>query len=230
LAAALAAAATIRFPRTAFTVEEPEYVTALTILDDGTWYGHVHEDGACHIGYPGRCVQAPPSPSGYEFFNRTGGVVDLDDGASMRVAPFMFDINHAPLGMSIAQVQSHYDPYANTHCVWGFGRVREGEHGPFACGVLRPDLTSEQVTLLKACGQVSGDWRDGELYACQAVPRPGLPIERHDALAASGGHHCDTCASREALMLEEIYEHTIAGPRRLSMFEMLRERIVSARR
>lgn len=227
IAAAFAAAAAIRFERRSFERAEPDVVTPFTIDEHG-WYGHVHETGACHIGYPGRCVQAPPSPTGYEFFNRTGGVIDLTDGSALRVAAFMFDINHAPLSHTIRQVQAHYDPFANTNAVFGFGRVREGKHGPFACGVLRTDLTAEQVTLLKACGQVSGDWRDGELYACQAVPRPGLPIERH-SMAASGAHQCDTCATREAQMLAEIYEATIAAPRRASMFSTLRERIVSRR-
>jgi len=225
--AAFAAAAAIKFPRSAFTVDEPDYVTALTVLDDGTWFGHVHEDGACHIGYPGRCVTAPPSPSGYEFFNRTGGIVDCDDGVSLRVAAFMLDINHAPLNATVGQVQTHYDPYANTECVWGFGRVREGKHGPFACGVLRPDLTAGRLTLLKACGQVSGDWRDGELYACQAVPRPGLPIERHDLVASARACDCD--GGHEipiaTMMLTELYEEAIAKPRRFARYERARERI-----
>lgn len=226
--AAFHAAASLKFPRAAFEQPEPDYVTPFTINDDGSWFGHVHEEGACHIGYPGRCVQAPPSPTGYEFFNRRGGVVDLTDGASLRVSAFMWNINHAPLTHTVAQVDEHYDPYANTKAVFGFGRVREGRHGPFACGVLRPDLTASDVTLLKACGQVSGDWRDGELYACQAVPRPGLPIERRD-LAASGAHHCDTCTSRETAMLEELYDTVILAPRRQSRFATLRERIHSGR-
>lgn len=223
VAAALTAAGAIQYARSQFEIDEPGEATPFTIRDDGTFFGHVHAWGACHIGHPGRCLTPQTSPSGYESFNRSGGVVDLDDGSSMRVAPFLFDTNHAALSLTAGETIDHY---ANTAGVFGFGRVKTGKHGPFAVGVLRPDLTAEQITLLKGCGQVSGDWRNGELYACQVAPRPGLGIERREhthALAASGGQ-CLECASAESRMLHEIYEQTIARPRRQSTYARLRER------
>lgn len=185
----------ISFHPALFSQPEPEVQQAFRIdkvqQADGAFVwvfsGHVHPWGACHVGSPDRCISAPPSPSDYALFNSTGGEVLVKDAqgeARLAVAPFVWDCNHADLSTPTDEVLDHY---AHTAAVFGFGRVVQGTLGPWACGVLRPDLTAEQLTALSAIGQLSGDWRpvNGrlDLYAVQAVGRPGFPIER--PLAAS---------------------------------------------
>jgi hypothetical protein len=60
----------------------------------------------------------------------------------------------------------------------------------WVCGAVRPDISPEQLRVLRA-SSLSGDWRSvpgyngAQFIAALTVSRPGFPIARH-ALAASG--------------------------------------------
>jgi hypothetical protein len=163
--------------------EQPDGTLAcpLTIADDGQVFGHVARWGQCHVGYPGACVTAPASASGYRDYHL--GAVHTE-GAQLAVGCLTIGCDHAPdyLGASGAR-----DHYAHTGLAWGDVRVVDGAMGPWACGALRPDVRPELVRVLRA-STLSGDWRGGELIGVLAVNTPGFPIVR-ETLAASGVRH-----------------------------------------
>jgi hypothetical protein len=80
------------------------------------------------------------------------------------------------------------DHYAHSGHGWASVRVSNGELGPWVAGSLRPGLSSEQLTVLRAL-TLSGDWRRSggalELIGALAVNVPGFPIAR-EAIVASG--------------------------------------------
>jgi hypothetical protein len=172
-------------------VEQPDGTRAvpLTITDDGQVYGHVAAWGACHVGYLDACVSPPESASGYALFNL--GAVHASGGPSTggivhATGPLVVNCDHAPAWAAAAEARDHY---AHAGMGWADVHVSAGAFGPWVAGALRPDVTPEQVRVLRALS-LSGDWRpDGrgglELVAVLAVNTPGFPIAR-EALAASG--------------------------------------------
>lgn len=172
-------------------VEQPDGTRAvpLTITDDGQVYGHVAAWGACHVGYLDACVTPPESASDYALFNL--GAVHASGGPSSggvvyTTGPLVVNCDHAPGYASAAEARDHY---AHAAMAWADVHMSAGAFGPWFAGALRPDVTPEQVRVLRALSP-SGDWRpDGrgglELVAVLAVNTPGFPIAR-DALAASG--------------------------------------------
>lgn len=157
----------------------------LTVTDDGQVYGHLAVWGSCHIGYPGECVTAPPSPSSYAQFHQ--GVVDTDEGP-VNVGQLVVGCDHADARLFAQGARDHY---AHVAMAWADVRVTDGEFGPWVAGAARPGLTPEQVRVVRAAG-ISGDWRafDGalDLVGIQSVSVRGFPVRREDshALAASG--------------------------------------------
>ena len=157
--------------------------TALTVTEDGRIFGHLATWGTCHIGIPGTCVEAPPSPSAYAYY-RTGVV--MTDTGEVPVGSITMDTGHAPLGANARVAASHYD---HTGAVVGDVAAGDDEFGIWVAGALRPGLSSAQIDGLRA-GALSGDWREIrghlELVAALVVNVPGFPIPRV-GLAASGG-------------------------------------------
>ena len=183
-----------------FTRPEPAKLTAWTVdldaadLHDG-WipvYGHVapaEGSGICHIGYPGECKEAPPSPTEYAAgFNL--GAFPTDQG-DVTVGRITMGCGHAPLRLgrrpvSAIEAQAHYD---DNGYVGAYVHAVNGTHGWWVSGVVRPSLTDEQILDLKA-GSLSGDWRPigGALEGIRAlvVNTPGFPIPRPESFAAAG--------------------------------------------
>lgn len=168
------------------------WAVPLTITDDRRVYGHLASWETCHTGIPGRCVTAPPSPTRYARFHL--GVVDIVDGpggrAAMSTGPVVVGCDHAALGLFADDARDHY---AHHGLGWGDVRVVDGQFGPWVAGIVRPQVTDEQIDALRASAW-SGDWRvfDGELdlVAILTVNTPGFPISREAALAASAlGDH-----------------------------------------
>jgi hypothetical protein len=157
--------------------------TALTVTEDGRIFGHLATWGTCHIGIPGTCVEAPPSPSAYAYY-RTGVV--MTDAGEVPVGSITMDTGHAPLGANARVAASHYD---HTGAVVGDVAAGDDEFGIWVAGALRPGLSGAQIDRLRA-GALSGDWREIrghlELVAALVVNVPGFPIPR-TGLAASGG-------------------------------------------
>jgi hypothetical protein len=157
--------------------------TPLTVTDDGRVFGHLATWGTCHIGIPGTCVEAPPSPSAYAYY-RTG-VVMTDEG-EVAVGQMTMDTGHAPLSANARTAASHYD---HTGAVVADLAAGDDEFGIWVAGALRPGVPEARIDAIRA-GALSGDWREIrghlELVAALVVNVPGFPIPRV-GLAASAG-------------------------------------------
>lgn len=191
-----AAAAPAQPPVAWLTMEEPpdddpRYVPQpdgqigipLTITDEGQVFGHFGLWGTCHVGRLGECVTPPASQAAYAHF-MIGGVV-ADDGVEYATGVLTAGCDHALASMRATSARDHY---AHNGMGWADVRASNGRHGPWCAGTLRPDVTPEQVRVLRA-GGLSGDWRHLgvglETIAVLAVNTPGFPIVRA-ALVASG--------------------------------------------
>lgn len=145
-------------------------------------YGHLAHWGVCHIGIGGVCVEAPKSQSRYANFLK--GVVDTEAG-EQAVGCLTYGIGHANPALRAAAATAHYD---RTDAVRAFVNIGEDQYGIWYSGILRPDVTDEQIDEMRAIGALSGDWRrigryGLDLVAAVAVNTPGYPVT---SLAASG--------------------------------------------
>ena len=174
--------------------KNPELIgpTPFTVTEDGRVYGHVATWDTCHIGLPigdqeGECTTAPHSSTNYAFF-LTGEV--LTDLGPVAVGQITMGGGHANGRASLRAAIGHYD---STSTAVADVTAGEDEHGIWVAGVLRSNVTPEQVHELRAAA-ISGDWRqvkagrdDMEMIAALAVNVPGFPIPRPSMLVASSG-------------------------------------------
>jgi hypothetical protein len=182
--------------------KNPELVgpTPFTVTEDGRVYGHVATWDTCHIGLPigdeeGECTTAPHSLTNYAFF-LTGEV--LTDLGPVAVGQITMGGGHASDRARLRAAISHYD---STSTAVADVTAGEDEYGIWVAGVLRPNVTDQQVHELRAAA-ISGDWRqvkpgrdDMELIAALAVNVPGFPIPRPSMLVASGGERLSLVAA-----------------------------------
>lgn len=165
--------------------------TPFTVTDDGRVYGHVATWDTCHIGLPigdeeGECTTAPHSETNYAFY--LTGEVQTDLGP-VAVGQITMGGGHASAHAGVRAAISHYD---STSSAVADVTAGEDEHGIWVAGVLRQNVTEEQVRALRAAA-ISGDWRrvkpgsELEMIAALAVNVPGFPIPRPSMLVASGG-------------------------------------------
>jgi hypothetical protein len=182
--------------------KDPELTgpTPFTVTEDGRVYGHVATWDTCHIGLPigekeGECTTAPHSSTNYAFF--LTGEVQTDIGP-VAVGQITLGGGHADGRARLRAAVSHYD---STSTAVADVTAGEDEHGIWVAGVLRPNVTDEQVHALRAAA-ISGDWRqvrpgqdDMELIAALAVNVPGFPIPRPSMLVASGGEQLSLVAA-----------------------------------
>lgn len=172
-------------PRAWFEKPEPDEPTGLTVTPEGQIFGHAAVWGTCHTGKPGRCVTPPKSRSGYQFF--LTGSTEVEEGDLIPTGRITLATGHAPLTASPAATASHYE---NTGAVTADVTVRDGKHGIWVTGALRPNVTPERIRELRGAS-LSGDWRsiNGslEMLGLLAVNVPGFPVPRRQLeLAASG--------------------------------------------
>lgn len=182
--------------------KDPEFIgpTPFTVTEDGRVYGHVATWDTCHIGLPigdqeGECTTAPHSSTNYAFF-LTGEV--LTDLGPVNVGQITMGGGHAKDRASLRAAIGHYD---STSTAVADVTAGEDEYGIWVAGVLRPNVTDEQVHELRAAA-ISGDWRqvkpgrdDMELIAALAVNVPGFPIPRPSMLVASSGERLSLTAA-----------------------------------
>lgn len=165
--------------------------TPTTVTRDGHIFGHLTTWDTCHIGFPGKCVTAMPSPSGYANFHL--GAVMCDNGELLPVGNLVVSTDHADLMASAKETMRHYSDSGFAAAVI---RVGEDEFGPWFSGSLTPEATPEQVATLLRCPP-SVDYRmingQRDLVAALCVNVPGFPIRRERvednkpmALIASG--------------------------------------------
>lgn len=185
----VASVAPLAPPREWFEMPEPDRVTPMTYTDDGRAYGHLAPWDQCHAGLSAgafsECVTAPRSASDYSRFHL--GEIATSEGDRVAVGKIVLATGHASMSADITSATQHYD---RTGSVGAFVRARNGQHGIWASGAVRSDLSGEHLRDLRA-NPVSGDWRSYngtlELVAALAVPVPGFPISRAQlSLSASG--------------------------------------------
>jgi hypothetical protein len=189
---AMVAAALPVLPYAAFTVPEPDQYTAPYISEpdaDGwrLYAGHIARWDACHIGFQGKCVTPPRSRSKYANFHlglaRTergdilAGVIAFNRADQLRGG-------HADIRLSAADTAAYYD---NTATAGADVVVVDGKFGPWACGVVRADLSSDDLHRFRM-SMPSGDWRRVagglDLVGVLHVNTPGFSGPR--TLVASG--------------------------------------------
>lgn len=156
-------------------------------------FGHIAYWGANHTGLPGQNRKPPHSPT-YAYFMT--GARRTAEGDTVAVGNLTMGCGHAAVSIRNAEVaKAHYQPAGPAHYDGGYGAVQmadvtagEDDFGIWASGVLCEGVTEEQIRRFESMG-MSGDWRmiAGKLHmvACLAVPVPGFPIAREDALVAS---------------------------------------------
>lgn len=177
----------LKAPAEWFSLEEPDHVVPLTITDDGQVYGHIAAWGVCHtnVSAYGECFMAPRSPSGYSHFLLGG--VHTDDGRVVPTGSLTIGAGHANGRLSARQAARHYD---NAASVFADVTVRDGEHGIWACGWVRPG-TSEEMVVAARASKMSGDWRRYgakglDMIAALAVNAPGYEVQRIAASMQDG--------------------------------------------
>lgn len=157
------------------------FAVPITIRDDGLVYGHLTYWGQCHTGNPwgpGLCASASPSSDGYRSFH-TGEVV-CADGSKVETGRLVVGCEHSD-AFDVTGVRDHM---AQAGMGWASVHVIDGDYGPWLCGVLEPNLTENQVRMLRSLS-LSGEWV-GELGGILAVNASGLPVQR-EKIAASFG-------------------------------------------
>lgn len=180
-------ASAARLDSAVFAVVEADAPTPLTIgdpWDDGTIpvFGHIAVWNTCHIGFAGRCVTPPRSPSGYAYFHTGAVATDLGDVPVGQLT--LGTAGHADLRANATLAAEHYD---RTGTAWADVRAVDGRHGIWVSGRVRPGITDEQLAAARASAP-SGDWRmirgALEMVASLQVNVPGFPTPR--ARVASG--------------------------------------------
>jgi hypothetical protein len=176
-------------PATWFQDPKLSAPTHLTVTEDGRVFGHLAAWRTCHVGFDGVCVAPPASASKYAYF-ATGQVL-LDNGEQASTGVISLGGGHAGARVGARAAAAHYD---STSAAVADVSVGEDEHGIWCAGWVRPGVSQEQVTALRA-SDVSGDWREIagnlELVAALAVNVAGFPVAAvHDrvqvALVAAG--------------------------------------------
>lgn len=190
LTASAAGLAPAKPPAAWFETPEPNEPTPLTVTADGQVFGHIAAWGVCHTGRAhSECFTPPTSPSGYRYFNL--GAVECDDGSRVACGQITLDTDHAPLNVNGDRTRYHYE---HTGTAAADVRAKDGRHGIWVAGAVRPKITDAQARALMAA-KPSGDWRSMtpggplELIGVLAVNVPGFPVPRTEArLVASAAH------------------------------------------
>ena len=222
LAALIASTFPVKPPRQWFDNPNFGEVTPMTIQSDGRVMGHIATWKQSHIGLAGG-VKAPRSRSNYAFF--ATGSIECDDGSFVNVGQITLAGGHAPLEASVAEAVAHYD---NTQSGVMDVTCGEDDHGIWAAGALRPEVSDIQLRTIRA-SSVSGDWRpingNLELVAVCAVNVPGFPITR--ARVASGQVVALVAAGIEELVSQAIFDRVGADLNALTATatESLNERL-----
>ena len=217
-----------RPPSAWFLMDEPAEMTPLRVEDDGRVYGHV-PGNVCHTGFEGRCELAPKAgPYTYKRF--TSAYVLTAEGDEIPTGPITVGTDHGDLYAASDVAQKHY---ADTGRAVADVTARDGKHGVWLCGAMRPSSTEDDVRCLRG-SVISPDWRwintiggsgHYEMVAALAVNYGGFPtprIPRMRAVSASG-HPVSLVASgvTEQLMLRSEETAGRYDPAMLALFSML---------
>lgn len=166
------------YPITAFqrTADGP---TPMTVLEDGSVFGHIAAWDSCNRGIRGRCVPAPKSKTNYAQFHTTP--VRTSEG-TLRVGKIVMGEGHADVNGTMQVTKAWYDKAGKTAA---HGRAHEDQWGIFFSGVVGPNLTPAEAVEFFSMPP-SGHWtehrptRSSELIAVAAVNVPGHPVAGPD--------------------------------------------------
>lgn len=141
-------------------------------------YGYAGERGVCHIGYDGRCVELPYDPND-EFTEFHLGRTKTGDGY-ISTGLITYKVEHRDAQTLLTQTaeQAHFDNIQNA---WAAVRLGTDENGVWFSGVVLPHVPEEDIVLIEASGQVSGEWKYGAIRGLQCVNIPGFPVMRSSA-------------------------------------------------
>lgn len=196
----------VKPPRAWFANPGLTKVSPLHISADGHVFGHIAAWNQSHIGLAGS-VKAPKSRSGYAFF--ATGALETAEGELVDVGQITLVGGHASLSADTARAVAHYDETRSGAVDVSIG---EDKHGIWVSGALRPNITEEQIRILRASA-VSGDWRpingNLELVAICSVNVPGFPIPR--ARVASGQVMALVAAGVEPIVAARLMELSAAA-------------------
>ena len=135
-------------------------------------YGYAGEFGVCHIGYEGQCVEIPENDDFSDFHL---GYTRTQEGI-IRTGVIAYLVDHRDAQTILTQTpeQSHFDNVANA---WASVRLGYDERGIWFAGVVLPGIPEDDLTLIEATGQVSGEWKYNSLRALQSVNTPGYGVK-----------------------------------------------------
>lgn len=170
--------------------DEPE-IGAITVTEDGRFYGYLAPKQVAHRGIRNKRVTVPTGNVDYGIWMNRATIVDDGRGGFAKIAtgPITMDCGHAPLGPKGSARREHYD---NACSVVATACVGENSRGVWISGALIPGVNADQVARMMAC-QLSGDWgphreRPGkrELAAALLVPVPGFPTAQRSFTIRGG--------------------------------------------
>lgn len=162
-----------RHPDTdALTIEEPDAFGFQRV------HGYAAEWGVCHIGFAGQCVE-PPRTFSDEYPEFHLGRTKTANGF-INTGVLTYNVGHrdAKTILTESATQAHFDNLRNA---WASVRLGEDERGVWFSGVVLPKVDEDDLIKIQASGQVSGEWKRGQLRACLAVNTPGFPVLRASA-------------------------------------------------
>lgn len=179
--------------------QRPEEVAGwgcpLTILEDGTIYGHVALKTRCHGAFAA-CVLAPDSGGDFSYF-LTG---EAERGTA--TGPLILGTTH---GVNADGTLKSHDHLANTGAAVADLTVGSDSHGTWCAGKLRPGVTDRQIADLRG-STLSGEWHsiNGKLrlVGILAVNSPGYLIQRRSGIAASFTLGASCCGGEDPLTVE----------------------------
>jgi hypothetical protein len=157
-------------------------------------YGYAAEWGVCHIGHEGRCVGVPSDPTGGDYADFHLGRTRVSGNGAVNTGLITYKTVHRDGRQILSETaeQAHYDNVANA---WASVRLGENDRGVWFSGVVLPHITEEDIVLIEASGQVSGEWKYGSLRGLQSVNIPGFPVLRSSAAFDDDGELVSLVAS-----------------------------------
>lgn len=149
----------------------------------GMVYGHIYQDGVCHVGFPGEC-RMPPMDEDFRHFHIHPVETTAGTMFTGRITVGGF---HPSRALSLHETRRAYDDKTTVAHV----QAKIDEFGIFICGPLETNIDHEARQVLRR-RKVSGHWpevgAEGSIYLAEilALPEgppqesePGFPIGVH---------------------------------------------------
>jgi 8-oxo-dGTP pyrophosphatase MutT (NUDIX family) len=179
-------------------------------------YGYAGEWGICHVGHDGQCTEVPIDPNGgtYPWFHLGRTKVMGPDGEPTYINTGLITYGKAHRSaqeiLSETPTQAHYDDIRHA---WAAVVLGEDERGVWYSGVVLPTVEDKWLTAIEASGQVSGEWKRGELRSLLTVNVAGFPVMRSSAVYDDNGELLALSASALSAPFEvcEPPEDTVCG-------------------